>query len=181
MNYIGRYRFRIKAKSKKEDYAYGSKAMGNQVRYSFFEKYRADDPLNPPPFQGCMRTLPYNYIVGNQTHVLVDCVCDYTKCVRHLGNKCCGDFQSNQDVPEEFLCAISSDIMHEPVQLVSGASSGVYDRDSLQEHLSHRETDPMTNEELPNLRMRTDTRLLNRIKRWKKANLIVKVWGNAGE
>jgi hypothetical protein len=51
-----------------------------------------------------------------------------------------------KDLPPQFLCPISYDLMRDPV-VVSG-SGNTYDRKSIERHLQMKHTDPMSNQEL---------------------------------
>lgn len=60
-----------------------------------------------------------------------------------------------RELPNQFLCPISKDIMHDPV-IVSG-SGNTYDRESIERHFQYKFTDPITNTEL---RQRSDRKLV---------------------
>jgi hypothetical protein len=51
-----------------------------------------------------------------------------------------------QELPSQFLCPISLDVMHDPV-VVSG-SGNTYDRKSIERHFQTRHTDPISNIDL---------------------------------
>lgn len=60
-----------------------------------------------------------------------------------------------RELPNQFLCPISKDVMLDPV-IVSG-SGNTYDRDSIEQHFQYKFTDPISNMEL---RHRTDRKLV---------------------
>ena len=140
-----------------------------------------DDPLIPPKFSSTMKTSPYEFKQDGKTHWLVDVLCDYTKCTRHVGNKCCADLPTNQPLPKKYFGVISQDIMHEPVHLVGGQGKGLYDREFIEKYINENKVDPLTNLALQDLRTRTNAVFMEEIKQWKKRHLIVKIWGKAGE
>ncbi|OMJ74054.1 hypothetical protein SteCoe_27107 [Stentor coeruleus] len=67
------------------------------------------------------------------------------------------------DAPEEFLCALTSELMKNPVRLPSGA---VVDKTSIERHLLNNETDPFSRQALKSEDLQEDLPLKSRIDVW---------------
>ena len=68
--------------------------------------------------------------------------------------------QSNGEVPVEFLCPITNEIMKDPVTASDGYD---YERQAIHRWFRKKRTSPVTNEELTDLTVRANNDLRNRI------------------
>jgi len=73
---------------------------------------------------------------------------------------------SDHDIPHEFKCPISLQIMKDPVKCSDGF---YYERRSIVRWLREHDRSPMTNLPLDNLLLRSDSNLVDSIKRWMAA------------
>ena len=89
-----------------------------------------------------------------------------TRCAAHITSILNGEYDAD-GVPTHYSCAITSDIMTDPVRIASGS---IFERSAIQSWLAQRNTDPLTNTPLPNTELTPLPELQAEIRSFLEAN-----------